>query len=393
MRKAEATRRGGVRLRAKGYRFEEVRVLDGISFDVGRGELFGIIGRNGSGKSTLLKILARIYECDSGSVAIAGRLAPFVHLGVGFHPELTAWDNVCTNAVMMGLTSDQARERFETILEFAELEQFRGLELKNYSSGMRMRLAFSTLLQVEADVFLIDEILSVGDARFREKSAEAFASLRQQGKTIVIVSHSLADIRHCDRALALQEGKIGLIGDPEEVTSHYLELQKTRKPARGGPQAPANATSDDQATEVEIADLWLEDSAGRVASRVPKDEELRIHAVVESARPVRDPLLVCEICDVDGTLVRALDPRPLGGPERRLRPGDRIHAEFVVGPELTPGNYIASCQLMRVGKAGRGVQVTPPSVLHFGVSRAGRTLPAQSAGTPRRGLIESDAQG
>ncbi len=147
---------------------EELEVLRGVSFDVGAGEFFGIVGRNGSGKSTLLKCLAGIYRADRGTIRAAGRVAPFIELGVGFNPDLTARDNVLINAVMMGLSPRQARARFDAIVAFAELERFLDLKLKNYSSGMQVRLAFSTMVHTEADVLLIDEVLAVGDAAFQQ---------------------------------------------------------------------------------------------------------------------------------------------------------------------------------------------------------------------------------
>jgi ABC-type polysaccharide/polyol phosphate transport system ATPase subunit len=365
------------RVRARGYRFREVPILEDVSFTVGHGELFGVIGRNGSGKSTLLKILASIYDYDSGSVRIDGRLAPFVELGVGFHPELTAWHNVCTNAVMMGLTPEQARERFDRILEFAELEEFRGLELKNYSAGMRMRLAFATLLEVDADILLIDEVLAVGDARFREKCSGAFARLRERGRTIVIVSHSLGDIKRCDRALLLHEGAVEKIGDPEQVTAYYLELQGAKRREAGGAQTsrPRSPADPDEAA-AKITALWLEDPAGRVASAIPSGERPHIHALIEARQSGRDPALVCEIHDNNGGVVRTLDPQPLGGPDRRLRPGDRLHAQVPVEGDLPPGVYIATCRALRINKAGRMLPMTESSLLDFTISRAGRTRPA-----------------
>ena len=152
---------------ARDYR--ELQALRDVSFDVRRGEFFGIVGRNGSGKSTLLKILASIYRADSGTIRMAGRLAPFIELGVGFNPELTARENIVLNGVMMGLSRQEATGGLDAVLEFAELAEFVDLKLKNYSSGMLVRLAFSVMIQVDADILLIDEVLAVGDAAFQQK--------------------------------------------------------------------------------------------------------------------------------------------------------------------------------------------------------------------------------
>src|SRR4051795_10390460 len=203
--------------------YRELRALDGVSFEVRQGEFFGIVGRNGSGKSTLLKLLASIYRADAGSIRMAGRLAPFIELGVGFNPDLTARENVTLNGVMMGLTGKEARRRLDAVLEFAELEEFVDLKLKNYSSGMLVRLAFSVMIQAEADILLIDEVLAVGDAAFQQKCRDVFAEMRGGGRTLVLVTHDMTAVqRYCHRAMLLEEGGISYIGDPEEAGRQYL---------------------------------------------------------------------------------------------------------------------------------------------------------------------------
>ena len=180
----------------------------GSSFDIHQGEFFGIVGRNGSGKSTLLKILASIYKADAGTIRMAGRLAPFIELGVGFNPDLTARENVTLNGVMMGLSQREARRRLDAVLDFAELEEFVDLKLKNYSSGMLVRLAFSVMIQAEADILLIDEVLAVGDAAFQQKCRDVFADMKDGGRTIVLVTHDMTAVqRYCHRAMLLDEGE------------------------------------------------------------------------------------------------------------------------------------------------------------------------------------------
>jgi ABC-type polysaccharide/polyol phosphate transport system ATPase subunit len=205
-------------------RYETLNALREVSFDVRQGEFFGIVGRNGSGKSTLMKCLAGIYRAD-GQMWMRGRMAPFIELGVGFNPELAARDNVLLNAIMLGLTPARARARYDDIIAFAELEQFVDLKLKNYSSGMQVRLAFSVMVHVDADVLLIDEVLAVGDAAFQQKCYDALNRMHADGRTILLVTHDMDQVqRFCDRALLLDRGRMVAVGDPQSVAAHYLQL-------------------------------------------------------------------------------------------------------------------------------------------------------------------------
>src|SRR3954470_12596992 len=205
--------------------YREQRALREISFDVRQGEFFGIVGRNGSGKSTLLKILASIYRADAGRVRIAGRLAPFIELGVGFNTELTARENAVLNGLLMGLTLREARRRLAAVLEFAELADFVDLKLKNYSSGMMVRLAFAVMVQADADIMLIDEVLAVGDAAFGQKCMDVFHEKRDAGKTIVLVTHDMSTVQAlCHRAMLIHDGELRYIGNPEDAAMEYLGL-------------------------------------------------------------------------------------------------------------------------------------------------------------------------
>ena len=202
--------------------YERHDVLREVSFSVAEGEFLGIVGPNGSGKSTLLKILAHIYRSDTGTVRIGGRISPFIELGVGFNPEFSARTNIEINGTLIGLTRRQVAERFATILEFAGLERFVDQQLKNYSSGMLLRLAYSVAIQVPFDILLVDEALAVGDSEFQQKCLETFEQMRAEGKTVVLVSHDLGAIDSlCDRALLLRHGTIEAIGEPAEVIDFY----------------------------------------------------------------------------------------------------------------------------------------------------------------------------
>ena len=207
--------------------------LKDINFEVQRGEFFGIAGRNGSGKSTLLKCLAGIYQAR-GDIWCRGRLSTFIELGVGFNPDMAARDNVVMNGIMLGLSPKEARKRYESVIEFAELEEFKDLKLKNYSSGMHVRLAFSVAIQVDADILMIDEVLAVGDAAFQQKCFDVFNDLRDRGKTIIFVTHDMGSLqRFCHRALLLERGNPGVPGRaPHEVSDRYLELNFGRDRGR-----------------------------------------------------------------------------------------------------------------------------------------------------------------
>lgn len=204
---------------------EMQHALRGIDFDIKEGEFFGILGRNGSGKSTLLKILAEIYQPTKGSVNVTGKLVPFIELGVGFNPELTGRENVYLNGALLGFSRKEIDERYDDIVEFAELEKFMDQKLKNYSSGMQVRLAFSVATRAEADILLVDEVLAVGDADFQRKCYDFFKSLKKSGKTVVFVTHDMGAVReYCDRAVLINEGKITHSGEAGAVADEYLKL-------------------------------------------------------------------------------------------------------------------------------------------------------------------------
>jgi ABC-type polysaccharide/polyol phosphate transport system ATPase subunit len=199
--------------------------LDAVSFEIEEGEMFGVIGPNGSGKSTLLKIIAGIYRADEGRLDVRGKLSPFIELGVGFNPELNARDNIRINGTLLGLTKEELRDRFDEIVGFAGLERFVDQKLKNYSSGMQLRLAYSIAIQVPFDILLLDEVLAVGDQAFQEKCFTTFEQMRRDGKTIVFVSHDLGSVgEFCDRTLLLRGGHAVELGPTAEVIERYSEL-------------------------------------------------------------------------------------------------------------------------------------------------------------------------
>jgi ABC-type polysaccharide/polyol phosphate transport system ATPase subunit len=205
--------------------YEKFDALKGVSFKVQKGETFGIIGRNGSGKSTLLKILAGIYQCDEGSVEIEGEISPFLELGIGFNNELSGKDNIYLNSIILGLTKKEVDEKLQSIIDFSEVGRFIDQKVKNYSSGMRSRLAFSVAVHADREILLMDEVMAVGDVRFQEKCLKTFENFRKKKKTIVLVSHSPETIKKsCDRAMVLDQGVIKSIGKPEKVMKDYEKI-------------------------------------------------------------------------------------------------------------------------------------------------------------------------
>ncbi|MDH3501137.1 MAG: sulfotransferase [Nitrosopumilus sp.] len=208
----------------------QILALDNISLTIEKGETIGIIGLNGSGKTTLLRTISGIYQPDSGSVVINGYLAPLLQIGTGFKKELDAEENILIYGLLLGLTKNEIKKKIDGIIKFAELEKFRKLKLKDYSTGMRSRLAFSTAIQINPDILLVDEVLAVGDAVFKEKSFEVFLNFKKQKKTIVYTTHSINMISDLsDRVILIDKGKILKIGKPKEVISHYDELVKSYK--------------------------------------------------------------------------------------------------------------------------------------------------------------------
>jgi ABC-type polysaccharide/polyol phosphate transport system ATPase subunit len=264
---------------------DRLHALEDVSFAVEEGEFFGIVGRNGSGKSTLLKCLAGIYKVDHGQIRMRGRLSTFIELGVGFNPDLPARDNVLINGIMLGLSPKEALRRFDSIIAFAELEEFVDLKLKNYSSGMQVRLAFSVMSQVDADVLLIDEVLAVGDAAFQQKCFDVFQRLKDEGKTILFVTHDMAAVnRFCDRAVLLERGRVEIIGPPDHIGARYLQ----RNFDRDGAQVVEGEEGRVGDGTAEIVDAWFEVDGAR-ADVLPQGAEFTVFVRVRVHAPVVEP--------------------------------------------------------------------------------------------------------
>ena len=270
---------------------EFVAVRD-VSFDVRRGEFFGIVGRNGSGKSTMLKCLAGIYGLDAGRIVVDGQMSTFIELGVGFNPDLAAEDNVITNGIMLGLSPREARARYEEVIEFAELEDYTELKLKNYSSGMQVRLAFSVAVQVQTDILLVDEVLAVGDAAFQQKCFDVFNKMRDQGRTVLFVSHDMTTVsRMCDRVILLEQGELVAGGDADEVSRKYLELNFPREESGRPAEQTADGTDKPPRRRgtMELLDVWAEDVWGERASALVQHQTQHIRFEVQFHKDIENP--------------------------------------------------------------------------------------------------------
>jgi ABC-type polysaccharide/polyol phosphate transport system ATPase subunit len=318
--------------------YREMEALRDVSFDVHEGEFFGIVGLNGSGKSTLLKILGGIYRADAGRIRIAGRVAPFIELGVGFNPELNASENIVLSAVMLGLSRQEARARVDAVVEFAGLEDFVELKLKNYSSGMMVRLAFSVMVQAEADIMLIDEVLAVGDASFQQKCGDVFHDMREAGKTIILVTHDMASIeKFCHRAMMIHDGEVSLVGTPEEVSEWYMRANFRKEDERPGFHAGGSEEGDD----AHVVEAWVEDEGGHRVENAEQGSPFRIAVVVEALREIPAPVVSFVITDEAGVHIFGFDKRLSGeaGLSEGLEPGQRVQVVAEVRNLLRPGRY------------------------------------------------------
>jgi len=235
----------------KGYK--EQHVLKDISFKVEKGDFFGIVGRNGSGKSTLLKIISQIYTPEKGTVKVNGTLIPFIELGVGFNPELTGRENIYLNGALLGFSKDEVSAMYDEIVEFAELEEFMDQKLKNYSSGMQVRLAFSIAIKAQGDILVLDEVLAVGDEAFQRKCDDFFSKIKKdKTKTVILVTHSMSSVRrYCNKAIMINQGEVASLGSIDEVVEAYTQLN-LEKLGKKEPETQEVLGLNDELTKLKI---------------------------------------------------------------------------------------------------------------------------------------------
>jgi ABC-2 type transport system ATP-binding protein len=333
--KSAALRRGRAR-------YEEFEALRGVSFEVGQGTTFGLIGGNGSGKSTLLKCLARILRPESGSIVTRGRVAALLELGSGFHPELSGRENVYLNASILGLKHRDIDRRFDDIVEFSGIGHFIDSPVKNYSSGMYVRLGFSVAIHIEPEILLVDEVLAVGDEQFQRRCADKFADLQREGRTIVLVSHSMAQVRHmCDRALWLDHGEARALGTAEEAVRAYLQAQdlaaETQTRVRDLRVRTLDAEHREPLTDLALGEPW------RVALDARVTDDAPVPVSVEVLH--RDGVVLLggerELAPAEGRLAAVVDmpPLPVAAGEYAVRvqaAGASVTAYFLVAGGGSP---------------------------------------------------------
>jgi ABC-type polysaccharide/polyol phosphate transport system ATPase subunit len=325
-------------------RYQTFQALNDITFAVRPGEFFGIAGRNGSGKSTLLKCLAGIYGAE-GEIWRRGRLSTLIELGVGFNMDLAARDNVVLNGIMLGLSPKEARKRYDSVIDFAELREFQDLKLKNYSSGMHVRLAFSVAIQVDADILLVDEILAVGDAAFQQKCFDVFNRLRDEGRTIVFVTHDMAALnRFCHRALLLERGSALHLGPPEEVGDRYLEINFGRDPdaARDSDQRSGDG-------HARVLEVWVEDETGERRPAVPQGQRTTLRARVSFAVDVEDPEVTLYVLNEEHKALVVASTVLQHEQSGKFQAGDQAVFSFAFDNVLAPGRYSPMLTLTRRG--------------------------------------------
>jgi ABC-2 type transport system ATP-binding protein len=300
--------------------------LRDITFNVKRGEFLGVVGRNGSGKSTLLKILAGIYMPTSGSVVVDGRLVPFIELGVGFNGELTGRENVYLNGALLGFSRREVDAMYDDIVAFAELEDSMDQKLKNYSSGMQVRIAFSVATRAQADVLLIDEVLAVGDAAFQRKCFEHFRALKKRGTTIVFVTHSMDAVRQfCDRAILIEDCEIVAEGGAEDIAARYTELFTPQAAAAPVPEGRRRGSGSIRYVDVQVQGLLTEESI------------LTIELDAAAAEEVDEPVYGFLIKNSSGTPVLGTHSLLKKQPTGHVAKGERVHVTWSVSNVFSDG--------------------------------------------------------
>jgi ABC-2 type transport system ATP-binding protein len=303
-------------LRGRRAKYEEFWALRDVSFDIPRGSTFGLIGENGSGKSTLLKCIAGILRPDHGSIRADGSLAALLELGSGFHPELSGRENVYLNGSILGMSKSAIAAKFDSIVDFAGIGEFIDQPVKNYSSGMYVRLGFSVAINVDPDILLVDEVLAVGDANFQDKCMEKFAEFRRAGKTVVVVSHAMGSLRAlCDEVAWLDHGRLTAVGNAADIVDDYIDT--------GHAEREVSATGTRWGSgEIRLSSVELLDANGRPTSHVHTGDPVTLRIHYDAGESVEGPVFGFSLENVDGVYVWAQNTFDAGFDVPRIdRPG------------------------------------------------------------------------
>lgn len=317
---------------------ETQHALREISFDVKKGDFFGIVGRNGSGKSTLLKLLAEIYQPTKGAIAVNGKLVPFIELGVGFNPELSGRENVYLNGALLGFSKKEIDVQYRDIVEFAELERFMDQKLKNYSSGMQVRLAFSMATRAKTDILLVDEVLAVGDADFQRKCFDYFRTLKKDKKTVVFVSHDMMAIReYCDKAVLIEGGKLVCAGKADKVAAAYTQMfiEQDQSSSKG-------QQSKRWGDKTALYDKIILSSRKLTA----KDAVLHIDVEAEMKRDIQNPVLGFSIKNASGMQICGTNNKIKKQDLPDLAAGDRVRFSWTVPNIFSDGKHYVDIALI-----------------------------------------------
>ena len=326
-------------LKGRRSRHEDFWALRDVSFEVMRGETFGVVGHNGSGKSTLLKCLTRILQPDGGSVAVTGSISALLELGAGFHPELSGRENVFLNAAILGVPRREIAQRFDDIVAFSGLEHFIDTPVKNYSSGMFVRLGFAVAINVDPDVLIIDEVLAVGDAEFQAKCGDKIAEFRDRRKTIVLVTHGMSDVvRICQRAAWLDHGTLRMVGHPDEIVDAYMGQ------AREGRSVVEQDGVRWGTGEAKIEHVELLDELGNPVKFARTGEPLALQLTVEASQLVSNPHFTISIFDQNGVLVSSVSTAGRNHEIAEVRGSSQVRLSIDSLP-LLEGTYEISCAI------------------------------------------------
>lgn len=342
-----------------GYTIQEV--LKDISFEVHKGDFFGIVGQNGSGKSTLLKIISQIYTPNTGSVQVEGKLVPFIELGVGFNPELTGRENVYLNGAMLGFSKDEIDAMYDDIVDFAELGDFMEQKLKNYSSGMQVRLAFSVAIKSQGDILVLDEVLAVGDEAFQKKCQDFFFDAKREKKTIILVTHSMNDVRkYCNKAMLIENGHITKFGKPDEVANAYSNIFLRRQQAEVAAENNEKKLSTSAACELKDIKVVVSDEERQL---LDINEDFVVEATLECKRDLQGGVFAINLIDQEGRVSVAASTRSCKGEGIFAKGTHRIR--FNIGNTLPYGSFHINIAVAE----GYDLVLRQENVYNFGIKK------------------------